>query len=65
MHWVRGQCKKGDNCEYLHVYDKEKLPVCKFLKDHGNCQKGDQCQFRHEMTASDFIHMQDQNSYAN
>ena len=38
MHWVKGQCKKGENnCDYQHVYDKLRLPFCKFLKYEGQC----------------------------
>ena len=55
MHWVKGQCKKGDFCDYLHVYDKERLPVCKYLKNEGRCKNGEQCLYRHEMQPTDFI----------
>ena len=27
-HWLRGLCKKGDDCEFLHQYDTAKMPVC-------------------------------------
>ena len=29
-HWLRGLCKKGDDCEFLHKYDMEKMPECYF-----------------------------------
>ena len=29
-HWLRGLCKKGDMCDYLHEYDEDKMPVCQF-----------------------------------
>ena len=29
-HWLRGLCRKGDYCEYLHQYDMEKMPECFF-----------------------------------
>jgi len=43
MQWVRDKCKKRELCEFLHVYDKNKLPICKFLKDFGKCLKGELC----------------------
>merc|ERR550534_17650 len=27
-HWLRGLCKKGDGCEFLHEYDMSKMPEC-------------------------------------
>lgn len=47
MHWLNGQCKKGDACEYLHVYQEEKIPACKYFAQEGLCQKGDKCVYRH------------------
>ena len=29
-HWLRGLCKKGDGCEFLHEYDMTKMPECYF-----------------------------------
>ena len=29
-HWLRGLCKKGDGCEFLHEYDMAKMPECYF-----------------------------------
>ena len=29
-HWLRGLCKKGEMCDYLHEYDEDKMPVCQF-----------------------------------
>jgi len=29
-HWLRGLCKKGDQCEFLHEYDMTKMPECYF-----------------------------------
>lgn len=34
IHWMSNQCKKGDKCEFLHVYDEERIPPCRyFMKD--------------------------------
>lgn len=46
-HWVRGLCKKGDDCEYLHQYDMAKMPLCQFYSKTGECAKGDDCPFLH------------------
>lgn len=46
-HWLRGLCKKGDNCQYLHEYNLRKMPVCSFFSTHGACNSGDECQFLH------------------
>ena len=37
IYWLQSQCKKGDSCPFLHVYDKEKLPVCRFYYENGEC----------------------------
>ena len=29
-HWLRGLCKKGDECEFLHEYDLTRMPECFF-----------------------------------
>lgn len=34
-HWLRGLCKKGDNCEFLHEYDLSKMPPCHFFINYG------------------------------
>lgn len=34
-HWLRGLCKKGDDCEFLHKYDMEKMPECYFFIKYG------------------------------
>lgn len=48
MHWKQGQCKNGDNCNFLHEDIKERLPLCKYFKEQGLCNKGDQCLYKHE-----------------
>lgn len=39
VHWLKKVCRKGDNCEYLHFYVEEKIPVCKFYKENGQCHQ--------------------------
>ena len=29
-HWLRGLCMKGDNCEFLHQMDMDRMPVCRW-----------------------------------
>ncbi|XP_002156784.1 cleavage and polyadenylation specificity factor subunit 4 isoform X1 [Hydra vulgaris] len=45
-HWLRGLCKKGDNCEFLHKYDMEKMPECYFYIKYGQCSNKE-CPFLH------------------
>lgn len=37
-HWLRGLCKKGDHCEFLHEYNIRKMPECNFYIRHGACE---------------------------
>ena len=37
-HWLRGLCKKGDDCEFLHEYDMSKMPECFFFSKFGKSQ---------------------------
>ncbi|NXL53436.1 CPSF4 factor, partial [Podilymbus podiceps] len=51
-HWLRGLCKKGDGCEFLHEYDVAKVPECCFYSKFGKCSNKD-CPFLHtDATAS-------------
>ncbi|VDD82754.1 unnamed protein product [Mesocestoides corti] len=45
-HWLRGLCKKGDDCDFLHVYDMTKMPECYFFSKFGVCLNKE-CQFLH------------------
>ncbi|OAF66958.1 mRNA 3'-end-processing protein YTH1 [Intoshia linei] len=45
-HWLRGLCKKGDNCEFLHEYDMSKMPDCYFFTKFGMCSNKE-CPFLH------------------
>ncbi|ELP93099.1 mRNA 3'-end-processing protein YTH1, putative [Entamoeba invadens IP1] len=46
-HWLRGSCKLGNNCGYLHEYDLDKTPMCNHFEKYGKCDKPE-CPFRHE-----------------
>uniref|UniRef100_A0A915EHF5 Cleavage and polyadenylation specificity factor subunit 4 n=1 Tax=Ditylenchus dipsaci TaxID=166011 RepID=A0A915EHF5_9BILA len=45
-HWLRGLCKKGDQCEFLHEYDLSKMPECFFFSKYLACSNRE-CPFRH------------------
>lgn len=45
-HWLRGLCKKGDSCEFLHEYRMDKMPECYFFSKFGECSNPE-CMYRH------------------
>ncbi|KAL3117857.1 hypothetical protein niasHT_006289 [Heterodera trifolii] len=45
-HWLRGLCKKGDQCEFLHEYDLSRMPECFFFSKYLACSNRE-CPFRH------------------
>ena len=55
--FLKGTCKRGNNCAFLHKKrslcpkgDKPKKKInatCKFWKE-GNCSRGDKCRFQHK-----------------
>ena len=45
--WIIGKCDHADEeCKYLHVYDKDKLPDCQYRYEQ-DCPKGGDCIFKH------------------
>mgnify|MGYP003365302641 FL=1 len=46
-HWLRGLCKKNDQCEYLHEYNLRKMPECVFYSKNGYCTQTPECQYLH------------------
>jgi len=46
-HWLRGLCKKGDSCEFLHEYNLRKMPECWWYAKYGYCSQGDECLYMH------------------
>lgn len=53
-HWLRGLCKKGDQCEFLHEYDMTKMPECYFYSKFGKAlQIGKVC---HQVPATIHTH---------
>ncbi|NXQ39681.1 CPSF4 factor, partial [Catharus fuscescens] len=45
-HWLRGLCKRGDSCDFLHDYDATRMPECYFYSKFGECSTKD-CPFLH------------------
>ncbi|ORZ35768.1 hypothetical protein BCR44DRAFT_35404 [Catenaria anguillulae PL171] len=45
-HWLRGLCKKGDGCEFLHEYNMRRMPECWFFSKYGECSNPE-CEYRH------------------
>ena len=46
-HWLRGLCKKNDQCEYLHEYNLRKMPECVFFSKNGYCTQSPECPYLH------------------
>ncbi|KAF8319847.1 uncharacterized protein EI90DRAFT_3000268 [Cantharellus anzutake] len=46
-HWLRGLCKKGDTCEFLHEYNLRRMPECWWFATYGYCASGDECLYNH------------------
>eukprot|EP00039_Didymoeca_costata_P009090 m.120349 g.120349 ORF g.120349 m.120349 type:complete len:489 (+) comp14356_c0_seq4:177-1643(+) len=45
-HWLKGLCKKGDSCEFLHRYDMRRMPECYFWTTFGECHN-EECVYLH------------------
>lgn len=46
-HWLRGLCKKGTSCEFMHEYHLRKMPECWFFAKYGFCSNGDEVRCSH------------------
>ncbi|GAA5921193.1 hypothetical protein JCM1841_001196 [Sporobolomyces salmonicolor] len=46
-HWLRGLCKKGNSCDFMHEYHLRKMPECWFFAKYGFCSNGDECMYLH------------------
>ncbi|KAF7293628.1 hypothetical protein MIND_01142100 [Mycena indigotica] len=46
-HWLRGLCKKGDACEFLHEYNLRRMPECWWYAKYGYCSTGEECLYAH------------------
>jgi len=45
-YWLRNMCRKGDECQFLHALDHEKMPLCAA----GDFCSNIECQFKHRPT---------------
>lgn len=46
-HWLRGLCKLGDHCEYLHELNMTRLTECATFAKTGSCSAVPECPFKH------------------
>lgn len=46
-HWLRGLCKKGDNCDFLHEYNLRSMPECQTYARYQACPNNDECLYAH------------------
>ncbi|ODV89864.1 hypothetical protein CANCADRAFT_147751 [Tortispora caseinolytica NRRL Y-17796] len=46
-HWLRGLCKKGDTCDFLHEYNLRRMPECTYFARSGQCAQGGECLYLH------------------
>ncbi|NWU07485.1 CPSF4 factor, partial [Cephalopterus ornatus] len=40
-HWLRGLCKRGDGCDFLHEHDATRTPECYFYSKFRECSDKD------------------------
>ena len=56
MHWLKQKCVRGDNCDFLHVYDESKMPVCKYWQKEGDCpNRFTACVYRHPVNENGYF----------
>ncbi|KZZ92231.1 Zinc finger, CCCH-type [Ascosphaera apis ARSEF 7405] len=46
-HYLKGLCKKGIKCEYLHEYNLRRMPECQSFARSNYCANGDECLYQH------------------
>lgn len=46
-HWLKGLCKKGDQCDYLHEYNIRARAECTNYNRSGYCVSGEDCNYLH------------------
>lgn len=46
-HFLKGLCKKGFKCEYLHEYNLRRMPECQSFSRSGYCPNGEECLYQH------------------
>ncbi|XP_068066029.1 putative cleavage and polyadenylation specificity factor subunit 4-like protein [Anomalospiza imberbis] len=40
-HWLRGLCRRGEGCDFLHDCDATRMPECYFYSKFGECSNKD------------------------
>merc|ERR1712124_43900 len=53
--WVKGQCRKSDNCHFLHTWPK-RTPMCNNFKKYGICREL-YCAFSHKLNDTKLCYM--------
>uniref|UniRef100_A0A2K5D8T0 Cleavage and polyadenylation specificity factor subunit 4 n=1 Tax=Aotus nancymaae TaxID=37293 RepID=A0A2K5D8T0_AOTNA len=48
-HWLRGLCKQGDPCKFLHQCDLTRMPECCFYSAFGKALPGSADPSRHSL----------------
>ena len=41
-------CMKGNDCGFLHQFDKQRMPTCRFFAKYNECKEPD-CPFKHSL----------------
>jgi len=47
VHWMRSNCARGKDCDFLHSYDAKKVPICRYYQKDGACPKEKDCIYAH------------------
>lgn len=49
-HWLRGMCINGAECDFLHILDASRMPICPNWKRQGKCIEHDMgfCLLKHD-----------------
>ena len=46
--WLENLCTKDDaTCNFLHRYDKSRMPICRHLVKYGECLNRQNCVYKH------------------
>ncbi|OBA26745.1 hypothetical protein HANVADRAFT_11458, partial [Hanseniaspora valbyensis NRRL Y-1626] len=46
-HWLKGLCKKNDQCEYLHEFNMRRMQDCSHYQEYGVCTGRKECYLQH------------------
>ncbi|XP_059301776.1 30-kDa cleavage and polyadenylation specificity factor 30-like [Lycium ferocissimum] len=45
-HWFCSLCMNGNTCGFLHLYNKSRMPICRFFRLYDECREQD-CVYKH------------------